>query len=206
MNTRALTAGAGILLAFTLTACGENETSSTGTEAPNDTVAGAQQDIGAPSNTDPAEWFKENCPTQGWVDGTKYKLTQTVLTPNQDVDTPEDKPRVYSYDEVNEVLTPTSMLDTPICWKGLDFGGEEVEAKDPGDEDIKAIKVNSPGGELYVTPLDESNDYIMFNSESNEVYHPSTWDLVENYAVNGGYAHLEEIAPPDGYEEPTVSF
>ena len=159
MNTRALTAGAGILLAFTLTACGGSDTSSTGTEAPNDTVAGAQQDIGAPSNTDPAEWFKENCPTQGWKledNGSgkeSWSIAQAALTTSPEEETNEDLPRIYEYDELNNVATPVAMLDsTPICWKST-FTFDKangLETKDSQGDDLYLMKVSSPSGDMYV--------------------------------------------------------
>ncbi len=99
------------------------------------------------------------------------------MVANPDETDPEDKTRVYNYDELNGQVQAVSFVSGPVCYeRDLHGGNDAIEVVDvtTGDE-VWIVKVNSPQGELWIDDFD-------WNYAEQELVYSEKYTGPEDYA------------------------
>lgn len=140
--------------------------------------------ISPAAEIDPATWVRENCPLTGWRydDGT-WVLSQAALTPSTGLDS-EDRPRVYSYDELNGQVQAVSFVSGPVCYVrpagGGDAGGVSAVDIATGDN-VSIVQVGTPEGLAWVDRPDWGRGGFELTYREGKTYEVETYTPVNDF-------------------------
>lgn len=153
-----------------------------------------------------AQWFTLNCPTQVVAldsETTPWGMVSGPVTlPEEDV--PSSGLRLYTYDELANVMTPVEMLraGTPLCLltdeEYSDSLRRPISARDANTgETAGFVAVQVPGGPLYATVRPPARLAITADLEAARRSYSTWWEVHP-------FAQLEEAtqAPVEGSTNP----
>lgn len=162
----------------------DSVTSEPGATAAEDVTAGEGSAEQADAMT--AQWFALNCPTEVVAlddEATPWGMVSGPIAMPED-QIPSSGLRLYTYDELSNVMTPVAMLtaETPMCLSTDEDYRESLRkpltARDANTGETDGfMKVNVPGGPLYTTVVPPARLAIKPDLESAKASRSTWWEV-----------------------------